>query len=317
MLYDSDKPIFNSKLKVREFATRVYEVEPVEEQALANALASFELTIDSVVATATIEYDSSHRFITLFWGDSDVGETLDIRQIRNSGPVIGGNPLPENTIKIQHVYDVPPPPNLGSNFLFYTVLQDVEGRRSFGPAQQLSIIPRYEFILRPVILEFNSHLDSSLEQETEISIDMTAIHSGEDFFHKHWEPNVVTNGNIGPLPHEERFPVFYKLNGSQLRHEIPLDSEDGIILNFCAKERENFAKDAWQFLADVFTIEFDTSNTAVGDGRPRGFHPLNYTGAKQVKRYLKVQDGYFEAILNTEMNLIVPLDRAPVLVVSG
>ncbi|MFD2205717.1 hypothetical protein [Kiloniella antarctica] len=316
MHYDSDKPVFNSKSKVREVSSRIYEVEPVESRALANDLVSFDLSVDSVVATATLEYDSSHRFVTLFWGDSDVGETLDIRKIRNSNRVVGGNPLPENTIRVQHVYDVPAPPNRGSNFLFYTVLQDGEGRRSFGPAQQISVIPRYEFILRPVILEFNSHLDGALEQETEISIDMIAVHAGERIFHKHWEPDVVTNGNLGPLPTEERFPVFYKLTGSQLRHDIPLDSEDGIVINFVAKERENTAKDAWEFLVDVFTAEFDDSVIAVDNGQIRGFHPIKNTGPRQEKRYLGVQDGYFEAIMNIEMNLIVPLDRAPGQVVS-
>ena len=68
---------------------------------------------------------------------------------------------------------------------------------------------------------------------------------------------------------------------------------------------------------DVFTQEFDDSVIAVDTGQIRGFHPLKNTGPRQEKRYLGVQDGYFEAIMNTEMNLIVPLGRAPVLVVSG
>jgi hypothetical protein len=37
--------------------------------------------INSVVATVTLTFDPSHRFITLFWGDSNVGETTDTRKI--------------------------------------------------------------------------------------------------------------------------------------------------------------------------------------------------------------------------------------------
>lgn len=309
MTYDKNQPEFRSKVAVSESGKRVYEVHPVVPEALANELVSYELTVDSVVATATIEYDDSHRSVTIFWGDSNTGEKFNVLEIRNRMVANGGLQLPENTIRVQHVYDVPEPPNRGSNLLVVTVLEDNDGRRSFGPTQWLRMVPRYKFILYPVILEFNSHLDSSVEQVTEISIDMTATHDDNTILDRHWEPNVVTNPDIGPPPGEDLFPIYYKLTGSALSHEIPLDSEHGVLIIFAAKERENVAKDIWGFLVDTFTAEFDTSVPVPENGRPRGFHPLNYTGSYSLKRYLKVQDGYFEAILNTEMNLIVPLDQ--------
>ena len=310
MNYNNDKPKFKSSVTVREFGTRVYAVDPVVPEALANDLVSFDLTIDSVVATATITYDNSHRFITIFWGDSNEGETLDILKIKNMPTTQGGPQLPENTIRVQHVYEVPDPPTRSLNLLVYTVIRGNDGSRAFGPAQWIVMSPRYKFILYPVILEFNSHLDTTFEQVTEISIDMTATHGDNKILERSWEPDIVTNPAIGPLPGEDLFPIYYKLNGSNLSYEIPLNSQHGIIIKFVSSERENIAKDFWEFLTDI-GYEFDGSTEIFDDGIPRGFHParLEYRGANSYKWELEVQDGYFEAILKTEMNLIIPLDK--------
>ncbi len=302
-----------SSVKLLESSNRVFVVDPVAPDSLAPNLVSFDLSLDSVVATATITFDTSHRFITIFWGDSDVGETFDIRKIM-LGTTFGEPQLPENTIRVQHVYAEAEPPARGSNFLFYTVLQGSDGSRRFGPAQQVRVNPRYEFNIYGTTLEFNSHLDSSAEQVTEISIDMKISHGDNILFDKHWNPDVVTNSNIGPAAGEERFPVFFKLNGCRLNHEISLGDPDGIIINFVQSERENIAKDIWEFLKDVkdfFTVEFDGSTKVTGDGLPQGIHParLSNKGTKTYRVWLDVQDGHFHANIETEMKLIVPLDR--------
>ncbi|MEE9455187.1 MAG: hypothetical protein V3V13_12525 [Paracoccaceae bacterium] len=93
-----------------------------------------------------------------------------------------------------------------------------------------------------------------------------------------------------------------------MQREIALDSEDGVVLNITAAENESWLNDVWDFLVDVFTIEFDGSNQLNRDG-PRGFHPIYQRGSQQYSREFSVRDGSFKITLNTEMNLIVPLDR--------
>ena len=303
-----------SSVKLQESGNRVFVVDSIAPDSLANELVAFNLSIDSVVATATITYETSHRFITIFWGDSDVGETFDTLKIKIMQPQFGQPQLPENTIKVQHVYAEPEPPAIGRNLLFYTLLQDIDGSRKFGPSQRVRVNPRYKFNIYSTTLEFNSHLDSALEQETEISIDMKITHGDNILLDKHWDPDVVTN--IGPLGIEEIFPVFFKLPGARLNYEISLGDLDGIIINFVQSERENIAKDAWEFLGDIkdiFIVNFDTSTEATieDDGLPQGIHParLSDRGSKTYKRFLDVQDGFFQVIIQTEMKLLVPLDR--------
>ncbi len=303
----SARPKFVSKNTRLERSARVIAVDPVDPKAVARDLVSFDLSIDSVVATAVFQYDSSHRSIIIFWGDSDEGEVIDLANARHLQS-FGGVELSLNTISIQHRYAEPEPPFLGMNLLFYTVLVDKDGRRSFGPAQRLRMVPRYKFILYPLILELNSHLDTFLEEDSELGIDMKATHNDEVFFEKHWNADITTNGNIGPLPGESRFPVTFTLTGSALQREIALDSEDGVVLNITAAENESWLNDVWDFLVDVVTIEFDGSNDIMSDG-PRGFHPIYQKGSQQYLREFSVRDGSFKITLNTEMNLIVPLER--------
>jgi len=322
MTYNDEKRKAKSSVKLQEFGNRIFSVAPVVPDSLARELVSFELTVDSVVATATITYESSHRFITIFWGDSDEGETFDTLKIKSLIPALGGPQLPENTIRVQHVYEEPEPPARTSNYLFYIVLQENDGSRSFGPAQRILMEPRYQFNIYGVTLEFNSHLDSSLEQVTEISIDMMVTHGDNKLIDKHWDPDVYTNSNIGPLPGEERFPVYFELTDSRLSHEILLGSPDGIFINFVTSERENIAKDIWEYIVavkDFFVIEFDGSTEIFDDGAPRGIHPARLTnrGVKTYNVELEVQDGYFDANIKTEMKLIVPIDKTTGLLIKA
>jgi hypothetical protein len=228
--------------------------------------------------------------------------------------------LPESAIRIQPVYPKPISRATGNNYLFYT---DTAGSRKFGPSQRVQLVPKYTFNMYGTRLEFNHHLDSALEQGTEIAIDLKVTHGDSMFFDKHWDLNVVTNTNIGPALGESRFPVFFELAESHLSYEISLTDSEGIMINFIQSEHEILQRIFGRFsgkVKDVFSVNFDGCIQAeyIDDGFPRGIHParLLNRGAYTYSIILDVQDGYFSAHVKTDMTLMVRLDRSSSLVTT-
>ena len=163
----AEKPEYKSKVSTHEVVNNVHVVDPVASGAIARELKSFSVTTNSVVATLDIVYDDSHKFITIYWGDSDTGEKVDLRFLHlQQTTTPGGFDLPDNTLRLQHVYEVPEQPDkgwdflVGRKFLVLAIVEDDEGRKTASTAQRITTIPHYKFILYPVMVEFNSHLDT-------------------------------------------------------------------------------------------------------------------------------------------------------------
>ena len=137
----AEKPEYKSKVSTHEVLNNVHVVDPIAPEAVARELQSFSVTTDSVVATLDIVYDDSHRFITIFWGDSDTGERIDLRFPHlQQTPLAGGPNLPENTLRLQHVYEVPEKPHRGRNLLVLAIVEDDEGRKTASTAQRITVI---------------------------------------------------------------------------------------------------------------------------------------------------------------------------------
>lgn len=309
----SEKPEYKSKISAYEVTNTVRVIDPVAQEAIARELTSFSVTTDSVVATLEIVYDDSHRFITIFWGDGGTGERIDLRSLHlQQTPVAGGPALPENTLRLQHVYEVPEQPYTGSNLLVLVIVEDNEGRKTASSARRITVIPRYKFVLYQMIVEFSSHLDTGLESEIEFEAHMTATHNGETILERNWEADLETGpsltGGFPPGTSLPGLPVTYRLEGSQLSHEIALN-EEPLHIHFIVKEHDGLLKDVlggiWDLVAPPW-VEFDTSSPVLDGG---GFHPSYYTGSKTFREDIHLDDGWVAMVLNTEMNLIVPLDR--------
>ena len=304
----AEKPEYKSKVSTHEVVNNVHVVDPIAPAAVARELQSFSVTTDSVVATLDIVYDDSHRFVTIFWGDGDTGERIDLRFLPLQTPRFGGYNLPENTLRLQHVYEELEEPYKGRNLLVLAIVEDDEGRKTASTAQRITVIPRYKFVLYPVMVEFNSHLDTSFESEIEFEALMRATHEGETLLEKSWKVDLATGPGVSTGTITTGQPFVYKLEGSQLSHEIALN-EKPLHISFFLKEHDGSVKDlfqgAWEVLKLVadFPVEFDTPIPYYP-----GFHPHRYTGPKTIRWNHELDDGSVTVVLNTEMNLIVPLD---------
>lgn len=122
--YPKKKP-YKSNSTIENFDNVVQVVDPISPEATAEKLVSFSVTVDSVVATATLVFDDSHSHVTLYWGDVEV-EIINISKLRNMF-VEGGSNQDPNTLKVQHVYK--PPLDYGRKIVT-AVTTDTAGKKS-------------------------------------------------------------------------------------------------------------------------------------------------------------------------------------------
>jgi hypothetical protein len=280
----------------------VHVLKPLAPEQKAMKLESFSVTTDSVVATANLVFNESHEIIRIWWGDegeNDQPETIDLRKER----LVLDNPASANSLRLQHAYDVD---SLRKIILVQT--QDSQGKISWDTAV-ITLEPRYKFIIYPVKLEINSHLDTIFESDSELEVYMKVIHNDQTILDEQWKADITTQVEIGPF-----FPIFYTLEGSRVNLEISYH-DDPIDIECRVKETDGLVKDVLQSIWDFFHVEFDTSVQVPDyDGGP--FHPRVYTGSKEFRFSHVLDDGTVIVIFSTEMNLIVPLDQSPLSVLA-
>lgn len=276
-------------------------LKPLPPKQKAKKLESFSVTTDSVVATANIIVNEHHKTIRIWWGDEGVNDqpqTIDLRRER----LFLGNPQPKNTLKLQHVYEI--------NTLRKIIIvqsQDDEGKISWNNAV-IDLEPRYKFIIYPVTLEINSHLDSGFENDSELEIHMEVIHNEQTILDEQWKEDITTQINIIP------FSLFFTLEGSRTNLEM-FYHDESVQIKFYVKENDGWFKDFFQDIleavGDFFTIEFDGSTTFTPPfpGYTGPFHPRVYTGPKDFTFTHVLDDGTVHLHFSTELNLIVPLEN--------
>jgi len=158
----------------------VHFLKPLAPKKKARKLESFSVTTDSVVATANLVVDESHKIIEIWWGDereNEQPETIYLLKER----LFLGSPISGNTLKLQHAYTE------GSiKHLIVVRTQDKEGKLSWN-AEFITLEPRYKFIVYPVKVEATNHSGSSLKSFTKLHLNMKVTHKDQIFLDESWE----------------------------------------------------------------------------------------------------------------------------------
>jgi len=189
-------------------------VEPVAPEATAEKLFSFSVTADSVVATATLVFDDSHSYVTLYWGDDEV-EIINISKWRNT-IVAGGGSQDPNTLKFQHVYKSP----LDFGRKIVTAVTTDSARNKSNNTILIEVDRRYKLSFYQIVLEFPDHLDSVFETDSEIEARMSVWQDGIIFNSKTWRDDDNTAPNI-----TSGKTVQWSLNQSHFSREISYSDE--------------------------------------------------------------------------------------------
>lgn len=266
---------------------------------MARQLLSFEVTHESVVATAVMRVDNSHDILRIWWGDEtevQLPQLIDLRKERLYSEHDPGADI----VRLQHAYDAST-----RRRIIIVQSQDRQGNVSFD-SRVIDLEPTYRFSLYPVRLEFNEHLDTSVERDSELEVYMKVHHIDRYLLSKHWPNEIVrTNVEIGPF-----FPIIHILDESSISFEMKY-SDPPVSIRFWLHEKDNLIKDIAQSLWDLVTVEFDTSTPAIGGEDESPFHPKNYVGAKEFRILSSLQDGIVTIVLSTEISLNIPLDPPP------
>ena len=277
-----------------EAPSNIVVVKPTKPEDLARQLHSFEVTHESVVATAIMRVDESHDILRIWWGDEAQGEppeTIDLRKER----LYAGNEAAADVLRLQHAYDA-----TTKRRIIIVQSQDRQGNVSFD-SKVIDLEPAYTFTLYPVRLEFNEHPDTAVERDSELDVWMKVHHIDRYLLSKRWPNEIVrTNVEIGPF-----FPIFHTLDGSAISFEMK-HSDPPVGIRFWLHEKDNLVKDVLQSIWELVTVEFDTSTPAIESESP--FHPRNYVGPKEFRLLRSLQDTIVTILVSTDISLIVPLD---------
>ncbi|MBL1321184.1 MAG: hypothetical protein COA63_009020 [Methylophaga sp.] len=269
--------------------------ESVEVQPVYKELSQFNVTSDSVVATATVVVDEDHRSLTLVWGDGTF-EYVTLSGFRSTITDKNRTSDPAK-FKFQHIYKAPFDQ---SNRTVKVLAKDANGKGVSASSTEVNINPRYTFILYPVQLEINEHLDSITETHSELYVYMNMMHNNQLIVGKEWRESIQTAPGAGE---GMLYPVHYSLgNDSRVQLEMSYQDEP-IQVYFNMKEEDNWAKSAWDVVTNI-PASFDGSNQIT---HIPGLHPKDFTGSKEVRAIHRIDDdGTVTAVLSVELNLIVP-----------
>ncbi|MCL6416852.1 hypothetical protein MIB92_14420 [Aestuariirhabdus sp. Z084] len=269
-------------------------IKPLPDSQKARKLTSFSVTSDSLVATATLMVDPSHRLIKIWWGDEAENaqpQTIDLLKER----LLAKTGSDANRLELQHAYA---PSGLRKIILVQSL--DVNGQTAWDNAV-IDLMPRYRFILYPIKLEINNHLDGLFDIESELDIHMSIRHNNELLRDEQWQENFntlngITTGTI--------YPLFHTLENTQFSRELTLD-DDPIEISLHLKELDSTLANIIEVILSGLS-EFDGSTRV-----PYGFHPSVYTGPNEFRVPYEVTDGTLHVILSTEMKLLVPVNQPP------
>jgi hypothetical protein len=178
---------------------------------------SFEVSTDSVVATATLSYNGDPSAATVLWGD---GTSTSRCPAGQEGPVNSGcvpNPFgtggPAGTLVLTHRYTAP-----ADGAPFTVTITAKLGRESQTVAT--GVTPRYKVTVSDMHFSPLAHCDTDAEEDTEWRVSRTAFQNGTvivprrewNFDHYRTNPRVV-NGDFD-------LPQFEELPGSDFSVEL-------------------------------------------------------------------------------------------------
>jgi hypothetical protein len=318
MKKNNSKSITRSRSSYESKDRVIKIVEPLHPEAMAKKLQSFEVTTDSVVATANLIFESDHQFLTLHWGD-DEKDVINLHQLRLISLANGSAQAP-NSLRVQHVYHEPF--DRGQK-LVVAVTTDNEGKKAWD-AVMVDTDPRFKLNFYSIVMEFPDHLDSIFEINSELDITLRAVQNSRIFFFNSWKDSITTDPQFNIAD-----PIQWRLEGSHFSREISFNDEP-IAVEITVDENDgigdpgSFINGVWDIvsapfkglhtiydLAKDFPHEFDGSAPGEGFTFPRFIiHP-----SRDIYTFIDFrigtfpEEGHVIARLSYELKLIVPLDN--------
>lgn len=278
----------------------------------------FHVASDSVVATASVVVDENHRTLSINWGDGEV-EKVNLRGMQST---INDEHATNqsNAFKFRHVYKAP----LGETKKSVQIsARNNSGRLVSLSATEVDINARYKFSMYSVILEFPDHLDSAVEQNSEVEGHMVVKQGGDVFYNRAWGPeNIYTGGKI---------KFNWNLPNTHFSREIAhLDQHIEIDLNLAELDGiDGSGSGALEFAWDVITAPFeaakwtyealsqgfDPSNSLNLSGMPLKIHPDTTIGSNIADKATVIyeignREGRIIAHFSYDLKLIIPANPA-------
>ena len=231
-----------------------------------------------------------------------------------------------NAFKFRHVYKVP----LGeTKKSVYISAKDDKGRLVSLSSTDVEINARYQFLMYSVILEFPDHLDSGLEQNSEVKADMSVKQGGDVFYNRGWKTESIRT-NPSSTPGSQ--PVItWRLPNSNFSREIAsLDENIEIDLNLSEQDGidgsgSSILETGWaiitapfkaaQWVYEAVPSGFDGSNRLNQTGMPLKIHPDTTIGSTLSNKATVVyeigtREGRIIANFSYDLKLIVPANPA-------
>lgn len=268
----SDFPKSKMEILSERDGRTVYSAEPLKLDSIPY-IRSFDVTHDSVVATAIITYEPGTKVVVINWGDGN----LDTLNIANSKYLPGlhlaltvptdAPPLAENTILVQHIYAEPPylceqlrerglsasaddyesaddalsNYNSSTVYVISTGYIDQDNILRGGPAQPVEITPRYRYTFYNVSLGFSaSGYEHPGDSHAEFDITHFSGHENIILKENYWDIVIQQNSISNQLLWDSsEYAVIVSLEGSAFSYEISADSLSPITVIVAAKERDS------------------------------------------------------------------------------
>lgn len=299
-------------------------VQPVKDDNTVAKLVNFQVTTDSVVATARLIFDDSHRRISLHWGDDTIDE-INLEMLRQKSRKPGDQQDP-NTLELQHVYAAPH--DYGRKIVIAKT-RDLEGKNSWDYAV-IDIARRYVFKSYPITIKLPEHLDSYFEAHSEVEVRLMVYQNQDLIKSGVWVDDIVTKPHIGPLPGESESVPSWRLESSAFTKEIS-HSDSPIYIHIDILEHDGPGKYGeyiniiWDFITTPFQwswwvaenipFEFDTSGLVNPVSLPLEVHPASvssisdsYNG-RYNSRFKIPYEGEIIVSFDLEMKLVVPVNQ--------
>jgi hypothetical protein len=196
-------------------------VKPVAPPVLppaSQALTSFTVTTDSVVATANVQYSGSASLVTVRWGDNTSSSW------NPNSPVVT---LPQQTpgnLVFKHEYAIPTPDSAPFTRIA-TVSLDHNGTTDTD-SRVLTVTPRFQVTQYQAYFSYVDHCDSFAESYSEWKI----VQSMDGHDVQSWRQDRLTNNGIIPARD------FQVLAGSQVSRQLTMASDQHFYVNYHVTE---------------------------------------------------------------------------------
>jgi hypothetical protein len=193
---------------------------------------SLSVTTDSVVATAVVTVNPKQRHFSITWSSEHV-ENISLSALSLATDKMSGKAKDVDggvQYIFQYVFQAP-----GGSKIIAADSLDVEGER-VSISKTVNVEARYKLSFYPVRLEFPEHLDSYLEEYSEIKAHMQASQGGNTFFDQTWRKSIFTNDS-SPIGSGGLAIGKWRIEASKFSREV-LVTDSPIVIDFDLTEED-------------------------------------------------------------------------------